>query len=299
MPNSIAYATLFQTALDEKITAQLASGALEANASMVKYNGGSTVKIPKVSTSGLGTYSKTTGFPAGSVTLEWEEKTLTQDRGREFTIDAMDNDESAFVDSASNVLGTFQKDHVVPEVDAYRFSKIYSSAVAGGKAAGSYTPAKSSIYSTLSDEIADIRDKVGDNVKLMVYMSGIAYKALKDSSEFEKKIDVANFDNGIIKTQVRAIDDVPIFRVPSDRFKTAYTFGDDGYAAAAGALQMNWIILADNAAIAIVKTDKIRIFDPATNQDADGWKIQMRKYHDLWLLDNKLDTISISATPSA
>src|SRR5574344_2553604 len=133
----------------------------------------------------------------------------------------MDNDESAFVDSASNVLGTFQKDHVVPEVDAYRFSKISSSAVAGGKAVNSYTPAKSSIYSTLSDEIADIRYKVGDHVKLMVYLSGTAYKALKDSSEFEKKIDVANFDNGIIKTQVRAIDDVPIFRVPSDRFKTA------------------------------------------------------------------------------
>ena len=42
------------------------------------------------------------------------------------------------------------------------------------------------------------------------------------------------------------------------------------------------------APIAVNKTDKIRIFDPNTNQDADAWKLDYRKYHDLWIMDEDL-----------
>ena len=35
--------------------------------------------------------------------------------------------------------------------------------------------------------------------------------------------------------------------------------------------------------IAVSRTDKVRIFDPETNQSARAWAIDYRKYHDLWI----------------
>ena len=120
--NTIAYATLFQTALDKQAVAKLTSGWMDANAGQVIYNGGKEVKIPKINMDGLGDYSRAGGFTSGAVTLEYETRTMTMDRGRTFMIDAMDVNESNFVANASNVMGQFQATKVIPEIDAYRYS---------------------------------------------------------------------------------------------------------------------------------------------------------------------------------
>lgn len=39
--------------------------------------------------------------------------------------------------------------------------------------------------------------------------------------------------------------------------------------------------------IAVSRTDKVRIFDPETNQTARSWMLDYRKYHDLWITNNK------------
>ena len=57
MANTIAYATLFQQALDKAAVAKLTSGWMDANAGQVIYNGGKEVKIPKMNMDGLGDYS--------------------------------------------------------------------------------------------------------------------------------------------------------------------------------------------------------------------------------------------------
>ena len=51
---------------------------------------------------------------------------MTQDRGRSFNLDAMDVNESNFIATAGNVMGEFQRTKVVPEIDAYRISKLAS-----------------------------------------------------------------------------------------------------------------------------------------------------------------------------
>jgi len=84
--------------------------------------------------------------------------------------------------------------------------------------------------------------------------------------------------------------------------KSAYTFNDGttggqeagGFAPAAGALTLNWIVIARRAPIAVSKTDKVRIFDPATTQAADAWKVDYRKYHDVWLKDNALSLVRVN-----
>lgn len=213
MPNSIDYAAIFQTQLDEQFMQESTTAWMEANASRVRYNGGNTVKIPVIQTEGLGDYSRSSGFPEGAVTLTWEERTLTKDRGKEFNIDAQDVDESGFVVNAGLVLGEFQRVQVVPEIDAYRYSKIFSICNAAAKT-GSYTPAKETVYSQLKDDIKSIQNVVGENEPLVIAISHAAAGILDKSSEFEKSVSLIDFANGSLQTKVRSLDGIPMFRVP-------------------------------------------------------------------------------------
>ena len=103
--NTIQYAALFQQKLDEQVTALSTSGWMEANAGQVKYTGGKEIKVPSISTSGLGDYDRDSGFVQGSVNLTYETLTMTQDRGRTFSLDAMEVDESGFLANATTVMG--------------------------------------------------------------------------------------------------------------------------------------------------------------------------------------------------
>ena len=294
--NTIAYATLFQTALDKQAVAKLTSGWMDANAGQVIYNGGKEVKIPKIKMDGLGDYSRSGGFTSGAVTLEYETRTMTMDRGRTFMLDAMDVNESNFVANASNVMGQFQATKVIPEIDAYRYSKIASLAIEKGVATGGYTPDKSTILEKLKADIAAIRDIVGGDVPLVITMSSLTSAVLDQADGITKQLSVMDFNKGEVSTKVKSLDGCPIIEAPSARLKTAYTFRDGkssgqeagGFVPAGGAKDINWLITPLTAPIAVNKTDKVRIFDPAINQDADAWKLDYRKYHDLWILDEAL-----------
>jgi hypothetical protein len=295
MANTIAYATLFQQALDKAAVAKLTSGWMDANAGQVIYNGGKEVKIPKMNMDGLGDYSRANGFAQGSITLEYETKTMTQDRGRTFMLDAMDVNESNFVANATNAMGQFQATKVVPEIDAYRYSKIASLAITGNVASGGNTVDETNVLELLKADITAIEDIVGD-VPLVITMATTIASILDQNEKISKRLDVADFTRGDVTTKIKSFDGHPIVKVPSSRMKTAYTFYDGktagqtagGFVAAAEAKNINWIITPMYAPIAVNKTDKIRIFDPNINQGADAWKLDYRKYHDLWIMDEAL-----------
>ena len=122
--NTIEYAKIFMEALDKQLVADATSGWTEENSGQVQYTGGNEVKIPKIELNGLGTYDRDNGFVQGAVTLTYETKQMTQDRGRTFQLDAIDVDETNFALVAGNVMGEFQRTKVIPEIDAYRYSKI-------------------------------------------------------------------------------------------------------------------------------------------------------------------------------
>jgi hypothetical protein len=292
MANTISYATIFQKALDKQMVAAATSGWMEANAGQVIYKGGNTVKVPKISTDGLGDYDRSTGYTGGSVTFEYETKTLTQDRSRSFMLDAMDVDETNFVLTASTVMSEFQRTKVVPEIDAYRYSSIATQLITASKVAYGYTPTAATIMATLKTQIDAVRDTIGDT-DLVVSISRTVLSLLEQGTRLEKVL----FSSGEIETEVSSIDGVPLLPVPSARMKTAYVFNDGtttdqtagGFTASDTASDVNWLIMPRTAPIAISKQDMPKIIDPATNQDADAWKIAYRKYHDIWIMDNKLE----------
>ena len=43
--------------------------------------------------------------------------------------------------------------------------------------------------------------------------------------------------------------------------------------------------------LAVTKQDIMRIFDPETNQSANAWAMDYRRYHDLWVLESKKEGV--------
>ena len=299
--NTMQYASVFMTELDKQLVEKSTTGWMEDNAKQVQYNGGAEVKIPKMTMSGLGDYDRNSGFAQGAVAVTYETRALTQDRGRTFQLDAMDVDETNFAATAGAVMREFQNTKVIPEIDAYRYSKIYELAEAAGKTS-TYTPAVDSIFETLMNDITAVRDAAGECTEIVIAMSAKVAGMLDLAKGGTNVLQSGFFAQGKAEIKVKEIDGCPIVRVPSARFKTGYTFMDGvenaegGFAAAEGAKDINWIVMVKQAPVAISKTDVTRIFDPMTNQNANAWKIDYRKYHDLWIMDNGMEGIMVSVS---
>lgn len=294
MPNSLQYASVFQSELDKAAVEQSTSGWMEPNESLIKYTGGKTVKVPLMDMDGLADYDN--GFADGDVTLTWQDLVFKMDRGRRFMLDEHEVNDTNFVATASRIMGEFQLTKVVPEIDAYRYSAIAAGAISNKRASGGYTPTAADILSKLYYDIAAVQDAVGNDTPLVITMSTLVAAILDTSSEISKKLDVVDFTQGGVTLKVSALNgEHPIRRVGSGRLKSAYVFADGktegqktgGFAPAENAIDVNWIICPRTVPIAVSRTDKVRIFDPETNQRARSWMIDYRKYHDLWITNNK------------
>ena len=300
--NTLQYSQQFQTVLDAQMLASATSAFMEANAGQVKYDGGDTVHIPEISMQGLAKYDRDEGFNQGSVTLKFNPYKMTQDRGRTFQLDSMDVNETNFVATAGTVMGEFQRTQVIPEIDSYRYSKIAALATAENKVTANFTPAVATILEKLEAEITDIQDVVGEDEGLIIVMSTKLRTILNNADKFNRYLNVAEFKNGSVNTTVKSFNDIPILGVPSARMKTAYVFNDGktanqqagGFKADTAAKDINWIIMPQRAPIAVSKTDKVRVFTPDINQKADAWKIDYRKYHDLWIPKNRFAAIRVN-----
>lgn len=220
--NTLATATLFQNTLDKIAVQEATTGWMDANAGQVIYNGGAEVKIPKMSVNGMGDYDRDNGYQKGSVTLEYETRKMTQDRGRLFQLDPMDINENNFVTTASAVMGEFQRTQVVPEIDAYRISKIATETITANKAGmvgKGYTPGATgtSALRKLKEGIKAIRE--GYNGVLVCQATPDFIMELE--LELAGKITSTTFSKSGIQTQVPSVDGVPIIATPSNRMYSA------------------------------------------------------------------------------
>ena len=318
--NTLATATLFMQKLDKLAEREAVTGWMERNAGQVIYHGGAEVKIPKLTVQGLGEYDRDNGYAQGSVGLTYETLSLTQDRGRKFHLDAMDVDETNFVATAGNVMAEFQRTYVLPEIDAYRISKIANYAISGfpttskkGTVVYGYTPGaiNTSALRKFKEGIKAIRE-LGYNGQL-VCMANDAF-IMELELELAGKLQSVTWSQGGINTQVPAVDLVPILSVPANRMYTAITLYDGktagtsgttgqsatpdqtvgGFVKASGAKDINFIIMPITTPIAGSKQDKMRIFNPEINQTLNAWRLDYRRFHDLWVLENKVNSLFVN-----
>ncbi len=296
MANNIETATLFQKACDRQLIEGATSGWMEANAGQVKYSGGRDIKIPTLSTDGLGDYDRNNGYPNGKVSLSYQTKQMTMDRGIRFLLDRIDVDESGFIANATAAMSTFQSENVIPEVDAYRYSKLCKYIADAGNSE-SYTPIASTILSKIKNDLTKIQDKCG-TADLVIIMPYTVADILESTDKLQRQINIGQFKQGNIDLEVKTLNGHPIIRVPSARMYSEYTFNSGaenfGFTKTETAKLINWIICPRTAPIAVSKTDSVKIFDPETTQGADAWTIEYRKFHDIWVKDKQLAAMRAS-----
>ena len=296
--NNINYAEIFMPVLDAQVMQEAMTGWMDANAEAagIEIDGNNKVHIPKMELDGLADYSRTAGYTRGAVTLTYEELDMTQDRGRQFFLDAMDVNESNFVASATRVMTEFQRLHVIPEIDAYRLSKLATASItADYLATYGYTPDKATIVDQLIGDMASIRKKGYRNFPLVVLARTDVVSALS-KAKADKGDQVAFKQNGI-ETMVPAIDNTPILEIDDDRLVSAITLKaneEGGFSKASTGLDVNYIICPIGTPLAVTKQNDMKVFTPQENQSADAWLIDYRRYHDLWVLDSMVNSIAVN-----
>lgn len=278
MANTIALAQKYAPLLDEIY--QKASLTSVFDATAVDFTGANTVKIYKTSMDGLAKYARNTGYVAGDVTGEWETLTLSQDRGRKFTVDAMDDEETLNL-AFGTLSSEFLRTKVVPEIDAYRFAKYATGAALNGSG-------KLENVATLIDAAeAAMGDAEVPTEGNYLFVSEDAYKGLK--ADINR---TTTYDAQGVSKDVETYDGMPVIRVPQGRFYTTCTINDAGGFANAGD-KIGFMIINQEAVVQVAKHAVPRIFDPMTNQDANAWRFDYRIYHDAFVNDNKAKGIYV------
>ena len=290
--NSIALATKYQPLLDEIFKLSALTADLEAD--KVKFDGVKTVKIMKIKVPALGAYSRNSGFTSGDVEVTWQDWELSQDRGRSFDIDAVDNEETMDMTFGA-ACNEFIRTKVAPQIDTYRFAALASTRNIS-TATGSLTTGANVISALRAANTQMDNDEVPKEGRIL-YIT-ITAKGLIDDLDLTKS-------KAVMEKFAKVVE------VPSSRFftKAQYNSTSQEIEKASGAADINFLIVAPSAVQATAKHQKLRIFladgDEGTgankNQKKDAHEFQYRIVHDINVYENKAAGIychSVAATAS-
>lgn len=291
MADNIALANKFLPILDEIYKKGAATSVFDARVITNAFTGVNEIKVLKVGTVGLGNYSRDTGYPKATVTAAWETMKLTIERGREFSVDRMDDEETLGMTFGA-VVGDYQREHVVPELDAYRFAK-YASA-SGILKASPATLTKETIIGAIDDAVAKMDEAEVPRTERVLNISTALQPMLNSALARQWGSD------GTVNTILSGYNDMPINWVVPGRFYTDITLNDgsseNGFKPTdTTGKAINFMIIHKPAVLQVVKFALPKIFTPEENQDKDAWKFQFRLYHDAFVYDNKAKGIYLHA----
>lgn len=289
--NNIGLAEKFIPFLDEAYKRESLTAILDTADERVNWIGAKTANIFTLSLNGLANYDRNAGFVPGSATGVWKPYELEIDRGRSFTIDVMDNDESVGM-AFGSLLGVNERQYVVPEVDAYRLAKIASNAATSQVVQGALTTGAAAAIQTAEAALDDAEVPYEGRV---LFISPSVYSVLKS--------DIVRYtENGDpdVNGRVEMYDDMRVIRVPSGRFNTAITLNAPtvanavgGYTASGDAI--NFMIVHPSAVMKVMKHTRLSLFSPEQNIEADAYRLNMRYAFDAFVKDNKKKGIYLHA----
>lgn len=287
MSNTIGLAKTYAPMLDDIYKQASKTSVLDVAPAMVKAGRNSgTFYIPNLTLVGLGAYSKTTGYPAGDVVFAWEDYTYTQDRGRTFSIDAMDDLEA--MGAFGHVAGQFIRRHVVPEVDAYRMATL--AGTSGILGTTGVLDSHADVIAALNAAAVALEDAEVDDDRLLLFITpaNLSYALTADIAEDKCPI----------------LSSAQVVKVPSTRMMTDITMVDGsssstgGYTETAGSANINFILMDKGAAFVDAKHDQPRVFTPEQNQHANAYKFDYRLYHDCFVYDQRVKGVYLHTDES-
>lgn len=296
--NSIENATKYSNELDKMFAQKSATGFFADNALATKFVGAKTVIIPDVDFQGLADYDRDTGFTKGAITVANTSYTMKMDRARSLQIDREDMSETGIANLAGKILGEYVRTKVVPECDAYVISKLAGlAATRSNLVDGTVTKP----YEALCKLINEVQSVVGYDEELVAFVDSYMFAAIQNSTEISRMITVSEFKQGDVTLKVNSINGVSIIPVVSERMKTAYTFNNaeaGGFVPASGAREVYMLVCPKNGAHLVKKTEKMRIFTPEQNIDADAYKFDYRIYYDIFVKNSGLDAVWAWLSPA-
>lgn len=288
MTNTINLADKFVEVIDAVYKQESLTARLDTPTIPLDFAGANAVKVLKLSAVGLGNYSRSAGYPAGDITAAWETLQLSIERGRAFTLDRMDNEETLGV-VMGNLIREWVRVYVAPELDAYRFAKMATAA--GNYAAAAALSTGSAVLTAIDTAMAALdADDVPSEGRIL-FISSACYNLLKGAVTRSLQTQTG------VERRVFTLDDMTVVPVPQNRFYTAITL-DPGSTSSAGgfakggtAHDLNFLIVHPSAVLQPVKLNNVKYFPPETNQLSDGHLWQYRLYHDCFVYDNRVNGV--------
>ena len=270
MANSIALAKVYTNLLDEVYQQSALTAVLESDATLARQGANANeIVIPKLSMDGLADYNRNSGYVNGDVELTWETAKFNYERGRAFTVDDMDNEETQNI-AFGRLAGEFIRTKVVPELDAFRFA-TYASTTGAGTATGTLATGVDVINAlrTATSSMDEAEVPMEDR---HLFITPTLLGLVQDMDTTKSREVLSRFAS--------------ITPVPQTRFYSAIelldgkTGGEEkgGFKKADLGVELNFEIIHKPATLQFTKHAVPKIIAPAQNPDADAWKYGYRNY---------------------
>lgn len=269
MANSIALFKQYVPLLDKVYQEASKTAVLDGNPDLVQAGANANeLIIPKISMNGLGNYSRNSGYVHGDVTLTNETVVCNFDRGRMFTVDAMDNIETAGI-AFGQLSGEFIRTKVVPELDAFRFACYAGTAGISKVSAGAALADGAAVVTALRAATNRMDEDEVPMEGRYLFITPTLYGMIQDLDTTKSREVMSRFAS--------------FAQVPQTRFYTAIEqlsggTGEEagGYKKADEGKEINFLIVHKDAPIQFTKHLAPKVVSPEANQDADAWKFGYR-----------------------
>jgi hypothetical protein len=280
MANNIVLFKKYIPMLDEVYKLASLTSKLDGNPDLARQGANADeLIIPKIDMQGLAAYSRNSGYVAGDVTLTNETVKCNFDRGRLFTVDALDNEESAGI-AFGHLTGEFIRTKVVPELDAFRFA-MYASETGISTVAGAALADGAAVITALRAATNKMDEDEVPYENRHLFITPTLMGLVEDLDTTKSKEVLARFAS--------------VTRVPQTRFYTAITQQDGttegqeagGFVKAAAGKNINFLVLHKDALIQYQKRTVPKIITPELNQNGDGWKFGYRDVGIAEVYENK------------
>lgn len=279
MANNIAKFKNYVPLLDEVYKEAALTSVLDSDPSLARAGANANeIIIPKISMDGLGDYSRNSGYTDGDVTLTNETVAFNYERGRMFTVDAMDDEETAGI-AYGKLASEFIRTKVAPEGDAFRFA-TYSGVDGIGKATGTLSDG-AAVITALRTAANEMDEAEVPYEQRYLFITPTLKGMIEDLDTTKSKEVLSRF--------------AQVIPVPQTRFYTAIDLksGKDtetagGYVKNADGKEINFLVVHKPAVMQYNKHIAPKVITPDANQTADAWKFGYRKYGLADVYENKV-----------
>ena len=289
MANSITIFKKYIDLLDEVYKQQAKTAILDGDNSLVQAGSNThEIVIPKISMDGLGDYSRNGGYVDGDVTLTNETVAFNYDRGRAFTVDAMDNEETAGV-AFGKLASEFIRTKVVPEMDAFRFAQYAGTSGISKVATGATLSTGADVISALRVGTTKMDEDEVPMEDRHLFITPTLYGLIQDLDTTKSKEVLNRFADVTLVPQSRFYTAIDLYDGKTDN--TASSGANEkpgGYVKATAGKDINFMIIHKPALLQYTKHTVSKVITPDENQTADAYKFPYRAYGLADVYENKV-----------